>query len=467
MAENDFFKADSSDDPVVTSKVKRTGGTPVDTTSFEDNVELNTGTTKTYTTVANGYFRCEKGGSVLFPYDSFDTVNDFGAQLNSFIDDILGSGKPFSGGVNSVTIQLPAGEHSVETPIDVPSGFFIQGFGVTITGAATGKDPGTRLLWEGDPNDWSGAPEDDQTPWKGFCFVFRGGHMGGLSRLEIDCTADNTSTPTERLVTPGRGGVFVGSLNNDGPNNTGPTRLCLFEHLVIRNADIGIQHGNSTRMDKNVEITTGSGGDWEVTVNGTGHEVTADPGEQPAVTVGRLVNKLTTDGAKVITCDHGTNFDVVNNDPSNNASVSLTKTGDSGAGTVHDLSDPDDPALLFKMADFCTFRHCWIMGMGSRGMVLASGNNDMSLVENCVFSNADVAIDVRQAGAYELRNVTCDTRPHGDEIVDASDGATSAKTARKLTTTTTNFFKELVHVGDRIELHDNTGGDNGFFGLLI
>ena len=460
MALNNFFKAGSGDVPVVTNTVNRTGGPPLDTTSFVDNVELNTGTGATYTTISNGYFRCEKGGPVLFPYDSYGS-DDFGTQLNDFIADILGSGKPFAGGVDAVTIQLPAGEFTVEESIEVPSGFFIQGFGATTSGSSV--DPGTRLLWRGDPNNWSGIPENDQTPWKGFCFIFRGGTMGGLSRLQIECIADTSADPAERLVTPGQGGVFVGSLNNFPPNAEETTRLLLFEHLVVRYADIGIQHGNATRMGGNLKVTSAATGTWSLKINGATYNcnVATTPVTNESV-VADIIGCLNSgspvpvDVQEVFTFNHGDNFDVIARNPS----VTATVEAGSSPGAWSDENNPG--TTQFMMADFCTFRNCWIMGPGSRGMLLSSGNNDLSVIESCVFSNADKSIDVRDAGAYEIRNVTCDPWPHGNELVDASDGQTIVGTPAKLKSGE-NFYLENIHAGDKLVLSGNTGGDNGSF----
>ena len=439
MAEGDFRIEGAGGSPISISEVHRDGNKTV----FED------------------YAICEKGGAVLFPFDS-GSPDDFGQQLNVFINDIQGSVFPFRDGAGSATIQLPLGEFEVITSIEVPSGFFIRGFG---TRYESGQSPGTTLLWKGDPNDWSGAPQDDQTPWKGFCVVFRGGYISGLSHLRIDCTTITSPPNDAPTVTPGRSGVFVGSLNDHGPNARGITQQVRVEYVVVENADIGLQHGNTTRMDTNVRITSPDNGKWDLTItkDGTPDTYTYTPPASPPETIESIVTGLINvlnsgspkpvDEKEVFTFSHGTNFDIITRDPDAEITVSLASQTSPPRWYTDDFSSNN-----FKEADFCEFRNCYVSGFGSRGMLLDSNNNDLSLIERCNFKNAFISIDVRNAGVYKMVDVTCDPRRHQDQLLPPSDwetGTTSADPGERKLTTSANFYQYGVHAGDILAVEDN------------
>jgi len=399
LAKDNFLLDDGGSpiDPTPTTNVKRTGGPPTDTTTFEDAVEVN------------GYFLCEKGGAVLFPYDDSPGADDFGKQLNDFIEDIQDKNEsPFGDGTygaGSVTIQLPWGVFVVMTQIEVPHGFFIQGFGAQFKGKPPGsfQYPGTTLHWKGSVNDWSGAPEYDQTPWKGFCVFFRGGTGSGLSHVRVECSA--VDTPPVSPVTKGRNGVFVGTLNTDGPNAKGATSFVRLEYVDVCNADIGIQHGNVTYMDYNVEIKQFYHGYWRLRF-GTNRDYqyheTGQPPETKEHIASDLVNMLNSgyptssdpkpvDTEDVLTWNHGANFDVVCRDSSKNIDslvlLPLAVAPDQRHlyRTVHDLS----AASTNKNTPLCEFHHCNISGAGSCGLLLYSSNADLSVVNSCTFTGAD------------------------------------------------------------------------------
>ena len=468
MAIDDFLVDDgTAPPPTPIPQVHRDG----DTTVFEDHVSVH------------GNFLCWKGGAVLFPYEPA-LPEDFGQQLNDFIfllwnrfDVPFGDG---TYGAGAVTIQLPWGIFEVTTRIEVPHGFFIQGFGAQYEGKTGGEFqyPGTTLNWIGEPNNWIGAPDNDQTPWKGFCVAFRGGGWSGLSHVRIECTEDFIESPTieERhtLVTKGRHGVFVGSLDNDGPNaRGGPTDQVRLEYVNVINADIGIQHGNTTNMNYNVDITTEADGDWDLAFTSPLSKVytyTAPVGSSKESIVNGLVEMLNNPYGgglvpvveqKVFTFNHGSNFDIVSNTVATigiaQPPPSASTPAPGGAWTIDDLQLAH--INTSKATNLCEFRHCRVAGAGSRSVLLSSANNDLTVFDHCEFWSADICIDIRQAGTCKFSSVICNPRRHQFEAA-TGVGDTWHST---LDSMGMNFLTDLgVKAGDVLEIYDS-GVNDGFY----